>query len=253
MNDNKIRAILIDDEPFCTAGLEVELKEACPEVEVIATCNSAKEGLKQIKALKPDVVFLDIEMPWMNGFELLELISPIEFEIIFITAYDQFAVKAFRKSAVDYLMKPVERELLIEAVSRLEGNKTNEEIQSAKIDYLLESIRNPISANPKISVPSSDGIDLIPVQDIIYIKADGCYSAIYLTDGSHKLISRVLKDCEFQLGEFNFMRIHHSYLINMEHLKSFHRSDGGYVEMINDQKIGVSRARKQELISKLQN
>jgi len=253
MNENKIRAILIDDEPFCTAGLEVELKEACPEVEVIATCNSAKEGLKQIKALKPDVVFLDIEMPWMNGFELLELISPIEFEIIFITAYDQFAVKAFRKSAVDYLMKPVERNLLVEAVSRLEGNKKNDDTQSAKIDYLLESIRNPVSANPKISVPSSDGIDLIPVQDIIYIKADGCYSEIYLIDGSQKLISRVLKDTEFQLEDFNFMRIHHSYLINMEHLKSFHRSDGGYVEMINDKKIGVSRARKQELITKLQN
>ena len=248
---SKIKAILIDDEPFCTQGLEIDLKEACPEVEVIASCNSAKVGLQKIKELQPDVVFLDIEMPWMNGFELIEILSPIEFEVIFITAYDQFAVKAFRLSAVDYLMKPVERELLVEAVSRLEGSEKNTNVQKEKIQQLLANIKEPISSNPKISVPNSDGIDLVPVQDIIYCKANSSYTDIYLTDGTQKLVCRVLKDVAFQLESFDFMRIHQSYLINMEHMSSFHRSDGGFVEMINGDKLTVSRGRKQELSNRL--
>lgn len=249
--EKKIRAILIDDEPFCTAGLEIDLRETCPEVEVVASCNSAKEGMQQIKAIHPDVVFLDIEMPWMNGFELIELLQPIDFEIIFITAYDQFAVKAFRLSAVDYLMKPVERTLLKEAVSRLEGNKVNVDVQQQKISQLLTNIKEPISGNPKISVPNRDGLDLIPVQQIIYCKASSSYSEIIMIDGTKKLVSRVLKDIAFQLESFDFFRIHQSYLINMEHLKSYHRSDGGFVEMINGDQLAVARGRKQELQGRL--
>lgn len=249
--EKRLRAILIDDEPFCTAGLKIDLEETCPEIEVIACCNSAKEGLKQIKALKPDVVFLDIEMPWMNGFELVEVLQPIELEIIFITAYDQFAVKAFRLSAIDYLMKPVERDLLIEAVSRLQGGLSNHSVQQDKVHQLLENIKDPISSNPKISVPNRDGLDLISVQEIIYCEADSSYTKIVLIDGTNKLVSRVLKDIAFQLESFDFFRIHQSYLINMDHLKSYHRSDGGFVEMINGDKIAVARGRKQELNSRL--
>ena len=251
MDSDKIRAILIDDEPFCTAGLEIDLKETCPQVEIVAICNSAKDGMQQIKALKPDVVFLDIEMPWMNGFELIEVLSPINFEIIFVTAFDQFAVKAFRLSAVDYLMKPIERELLVEAVGRLEGKRANPNVQEKKIDQLLTNIKQPVVGNPKISVPNRDGLDLIAVQSIIYCKADSNYSEIALIDGSKKVVSRGLKDLEFQLDSFDFFRVHQSYLINMEHLKSFHRSDGGFVEMINGEQIAVSRRRKQELASRL--
>ena len=247
----KIKAILIDDEPFCTAGLEIELAESSPEIEVIATCNTAKEGLKKIKELKPDVVFLDFEMPWMNGFELLELASPIDFEVIFITAHDQFAVHAFRISAVDYLMKPVERKLLIEAVGRLKGNLENDLTPSKKFEQLLINIKNPIQTNPRISLPSSDGIDLVPVNDIIYCKASSSYTDIILSNGSKKTICKVLKELEFQLASFEFLRVHHSYLINMNHLVSFHRSDGGFVEMINGDKVDVSRARKHELIDRL--
>lgn len=251
MNKEKIRAILIDDEPYCTAGLEIELKETCPQVEVIATCNSAKEGLQQIKKLKPDVVFLDIEMPWMNGFELLELAAPVDFEVIFITAYDQFAVKAFRISAVDYLMKPVDRQLLSEAVSRLQGKSFSRDLQEEKLQALLTNIKEPIQTNPKISIPSRDGIDLIPINNIIYCQADNNYTNIILTSGKKKLVSKVLKDVEFQLEAFDFFRVHQSFLINMEHLVSFHRSDGGYVEMVNGDQVSVSRSKKQELTEKL--
>ncbi len=250
MSEN-IRAILIDDEPFCTAGLVIELESTCPEVEVIAICNSAKDGLQQIKMLDPDVVFLDIEMPWMNGFELIELLQPIDFEIIFITAYNQFAVKAFRLSAVDYLMKPIDTSLLREAVDRLEGRKAGKLVRQQKISQLLSNIKSPISSKPKISVPNSDGLDLISIDEIIYCKASSSYTEIILSDGNTKLVSRVLKDISFQLESFNFLRIHQSYLINMEHLKSFHRSEGGFVEMINGDKFPVSRGRKQELINRL--
>jgi two-component system LytT family response regulator len=249
--EKRIRAILIDDEHFCTAGLEIDLHETCPQVEIIAICNSAKEGIKRIRSLRPDVVFLDIEMPWMNGFELVEILQPIDFEIIFVTAYDQFAVKAFRLSAIDYLMKPIERPLLKEAVERLERRKRPIEIQQEKISQLLNNIKNPGSANPKITVPNRDGLDLIPVQQIIYCKASSSYSEIILIDGTKKLVSRVLKDIAFQLESFDFLRIHQSYLINMEHLKSYHRSDGGFVEMVNGDQIVVARGRKHELQSRL--
>jgi len=250
MNE-KIKAILIDDEPFCTAGLAIELESACPEVEVIAICNSAKDGLQQIKALQPDVVFLDIEMPWMNGFELIELLQPINFEIIFVTAYNEFAVKAFRLSAVDYLMKPIDTDLLKEAVGRLEGRKASNLVRQQKISQLLYNIKSPISNKAKISVPNSDGLDLISIDEILYCKASSSYTEIILSDGNTKLVSKVLKDIAFQLESFDFLRIHQSYLINIEHLKSFHRSDGGFVEMINGDKFPVSRGRKQELINRL--
>lgn len=251
MKDQKIKAILIDDEPFCTAGLEIDLKEHCPQIEIIAICNSSKEGLKQIKQLKPDVVFLDIEMPWMNGFEMLELLSPITFEVIFITAYNDFAVQAFRLNAIDYLMKPVESDLLIEAVNRIQVKESNPLEQQENIASLLKNIKKVNTATPKISVPSSNGIDLIPVADIIYCKAESYYTNIYLADGNKKLICRVLKEVEKQLSAFNYCRIHQSYLINMNHLVSYHRSDGGMVEMVNGDKIAVSRTRKQELLNKL--
>jgi two-component system, LytTR family, response regulator len=250
MNEN-IRAILIDDEPFCTAGLAIELQSFCPNVEVIAVCNTAKDGLQKIKSLQPDVVFLDIEMPWMNGFELIELLQPINFEIIFVTAYNEFAVQAFRLSAVDYLMKPIDTTLLREAVDRLEGRRASNEIRQQKVAQLLSNIQYPISNKAKISVPNSDGLDLISIDEILYCKASSSYTEIVLSDGSVKLVSRVLKDIAFQLEFFNFLRIHQSYLINIEHLKSFHRSDGGFVEMINGAQFPVSRGRKQELIDRL--
>lgn len=250
MNEN-IRAILIDDEPFCTAGLAIELQSICPNVEVIAVCNTAKDGLQKIKSLQPDVVFLDIEMPWMNGFELIELLQPINFEIIFVTAYNEFAVQAFRLSAVDYLMKPIDTTLLREAVDRLEGRRASNVVRQQKVAQLLSNIQYPISNKAKISVPNSDGLDLISIDEILYCKASSSYTEIVLSDGSVKLVSRVLKDIAFQLEFFNFLRIHQSYLINIEHLKSFHRSDGGFVEMMNGAQFPVSRGRKQELINRL--
>jgi len=211
----KFKAILVDDEPFCTQGLAIELQTHCPTIEVIATCNSAKEGIKQIKKLQPDVVFLDIEMPWMSGFELIDFLSPIDFEVIFVTAYDQFAVRAFRICALDYLMKPISPEDLIEAVDRINGQNSIPETKQRQLDYLLQYIQEPLLTNPKLSVPSSDGIDLIPIDSIVYCKANDSYTEIIRTDGSNLLVSRVLKKISAQLSDYDFERVHQSYLINI--------------------------------------
>ena len=245
------KAILIDDEPYCTKGLEIELKKHCPTIEVIATSNSVKEGIKLIKKLQPDVVFLDIEMPWMSGFELIDLLNPVDFEVIFVTAYDQFAVQAFRICALDYLMKPISPDGLIEAVDKLKGRSKIPTSQQKQIEYLLQYIQEPIQTNPKLSVPSSDGIDLIPIDSIVYCKANDSYTEIIKTDGTKLLVSRVLKKIAAQLADYDFERVHQSYLINMSHLSRFHRSDGGYVEMINGDRINVSRSKKTGLIQRI--
>lgn len=251
--EKKFKAILIDDEPFCTKGLEIELHTHCPTIEIVASCNSAKDGIKQIKKFKPDVVFLDIEMPWMSGFELIDLLSPIDFEVIFVTAYDQFAVQAFRVCALDYLMKPISADDLIGAVGKLKGRSKILSSQHKQLEYLLQYIQEPIHTNPKLSVPSSDGMDLIPVDSIIYCKANDSYTEIIMTDSSRLLVSRVLKKIATQLTDYDFIRVHQSYLVNMAHVSRFHRSDGGYVEMINGDRINVSRSRKTALIQRINN
>ncbi|MDF1696176.1 MAG: LytTR family DNA-binding domain-containing protein [Saprospiraceae bacterium] len=245
----KIKTILVDDEPLCTAGLEIDLSKTCPEVEIIATCNSAKLAIAKIKNLQPDLVFLDIEMPWMNGFELLEVLSPIDFQVIFVTAYDEFAVKAFRAHAIDYIMKPINRKHLKEAVNKIAfiQNQTNDS-HSNKIEQLIRTL-NSTSQNRKLSVPNADGYDLIPINEILYCHAIGNYTEIYTTT-EKKFVSRGLKQIENSLDGNNFHRVHASYLVNLDKVKSIHRNDGGYLIMENDYRINMSRNKKTEVFNK---
>lgn len=244
--NKSIKAILVDDEPLCTAGLEIDLHKVCPEVEVIATCNASKLAISEIRKLKPDLVFLDIEMPWLNGFELLELLSPIDFHVIFVTAYDDFAVKAFRSHAIDYIMKPVDRTHLREAVDKI--IEKNSKTSSNKIEELMKML-NSTSINNKLSVPNSDGFDLIPINEILYCHSKGNYTEIYYGK-EKKLVSRVLKQIEEALEGNNFHRVHASYLVNLDKVKSIHRNDGGYLIMDNDFRINMSRNKKSEVFDK---
>jgi len=246
MNDS-IRTILIDDEPLCTAGLEIDLKKVCPEIEIIAICNSSKTAISKIKALKPDLIFLDIEMPWLNGFELLELLSPIDFQVIFVTAYDEFAVRAFRTHAIDYIMKPVDRNHLREAVDKI--SKHIYEPDSNKIETLIKMLNSSSKSN-KLSVPNADGYDLIPIHEILYCHSQGNYTEIYFGK-EKKLVSRVLKQIEESLSNYNFHRVHASFLVNLDKVKSVHRNDGGYLIMENDFRINMSRNKKSEVFEKL--
>lgn len=243
-----IKAILIDDEPRCLTSLVKDLSEYCPQVTVLQQCEAAKEGLKAIRQLKPDLVFLDINMPWMTGLELLEVVGEIDFDVIFTTAHDQYAVQAFRLSAIDYLLKPIDYQELIEAVRKVE-NKTSG-VSQEQVAHLKTNM-DPNSDLQRIGIPTKSGIDFVLIHDVLYCEADSNYTYVHL-EGNRRLYSaRTLKEFEQLLYQDSFCRIHQSYLINLNHLKKYFRGDGGYVEMLNGASLNVSRSKKEELLAKI--
>ncbi len=246
---NIIRAIIIDDEQHCVKALINDLEKSCPSVVVIAACNSAKEGMLLIKKEKPDLVFLDIEMPWMNGFEMLELIENINFNIIFTTAHDQFAAKAFRISAVDYLLKPVDSNDLKEAVKKV-GLKMNEQTGNANIENLLRNIKQP-NNEQRIALPNKDGYEFAEVHHIIYCQAEGAYTKVFLDNKKYILVSKTLGDIEELLPVDLFQRIHHSTVVNLRFVTHFIRTDGGYVKLQTGEQLSVSKSKKEIVMEKL--
>ena len=244
-----IRSIIIDDEQHCGKALVNDLQQHCPSIEVLDSCNSAKEGIMAIKKLNPDLVFLDVEMPWMNGFEMLEVLGDVNFSIIFTTAHGEFAAKAFRISAVDYLLKPIDANDLKVAVQKVE-KKMEEGSSLRHITNLLRNIRQP-STEHKIALPQREGYEFIDVSSIIYCQAEGAYTKIFITDKKAMLISRTLGDVEELLPPEMFQRIHHSTLINVNYVSQFLRTDGGYVVLKNGEKLSVSKAKKEMLMARL--
>ncbi|HVX26234.1 MAG TPA: LytTR family DNA-binding domain-containing protein [Parafilimonas sp.] len=244
-----ISTIIIDDEQHCINSLSTDLAKHCPHVQIQATCNSAKEGIFAIKKFKPRLIFLDVEMPWMNGFEMLETFDHIDFCIIFTTAYDKFAAKAFRISAVDYLLKPIDINDLKIAVKKAEEKILASE-GTVNIQNLLHNIKQP-SQQQKIAFPQREGYEFIAAENILYCHAEGAYTYIHLTGNKKFLVSKTLGDVEEMLPSDIFIRIHHSIVINLQHITNFIRSDGGYVVMNNGEKLMVSKARKDALLQRL--
>ena len=244
-----IRSIIIDDEQHCVKSLLKDLQQHCTSVEVLDTSYSAKEGIMAIKKLNPDLVFLDVEMPWMNGFEMLEILGDVNFSIIFTTAHDEFAAKAFRISAVDYLLKPIDANDLKAAVQKVE-KKMDQGSNLQHISNLLRNIRKP-SAEQKIALPQREGYEFIDVSSIIYCEAEGAYTKVFIMEKKPMLISRTLGDVEELLPPDLFQRIHHSTLINVSYISQFLRSDGGYVVLTNGEKLSVSKAKKEMLMARL--
>jgi len=244
-----IRSIIIDDEQHCIRALQNDLQKNSPFVEVMDTCNSAKEGILSIKKHSPDLIFLDVEMPWMNGFEMLEILGDINFSIIFTTAHGEFAAKAFRISAVDYLLKPIDANDLKSAVQKVE-RKMEEGSSLQHISNLLRNMRQP-SGDQKIALPQREGYEFIYVSSIIYCQAEGAYTKVFISDKKPMLISRTLGDVEELLPPEMFQRIHHSTLINVAHVSQFLRTDGGYVVLKNGEKLSVSKAKKEMLMARL--
>src|SRR5678815_2717116 len=222
-----LRSIIIDDEPKSAGILKNDLAQHCPTVEVASVCHSAKEGIMAIKKEKPDLVFLDIEMPWMNGFEMLEVLGEINTSIIFTTAHDEFAAKAFRISAVDYLLKPVDANDLKVAVQKVE-KKLEEGSNLQHITNLLRNMRQP-STEQKIAFPQREGYEFIDVASIIYCEAQGAYTKVFIEKKKTILISRTLGDVEELLPVELFQRIHHSTIVNVSYISQFLRTDGGYL------------------------
>ncbi len=244
-----IRSIIIDDEQHCVKSLVKDLQQHCPSIEIIETSNSAKEGIMAIKKLQPDLLFLDVEMPWMNGFELLEILGDINFSIIFTTAHDEFAARAFRISAVDYLLKPIDAEDLKAAVQKVE-KKFEQGSSLPHINNLLQNIRQP-SIEQKIALPLREGYEFVEVSSIIYCHAEGAYTKIFIQEKRPMLISRTLGDVAELLPPEIFQRIHHSTLVNVTYISQFLRSDGGYIVLKSGERLAVSKTRKEMLMTRL--
>lgn len=242
-----IKCILVDDERNALEMMEWLIKTYCPNVQILAMCNSAEQGIDAINKYKPDVVFLDIEMPKMNGFDMLEQFDKLFFEVVFCTAYDQFAIKAFRYSALNYLLKPVDPDDLKATIGRIEERKTLPTRE--QFDLLLQNIQLSGRSTPqRIALTTNDGLIFVPTNDILYCEAESNYTSVVLSGGKKILVSKVLKDIDEALSGPDFYRVHSSFLININRIKKFVRGDGGYIIMDNDANINISRSRRQEFM-----
>ncbi|QHT67914.1 response regulator transcription factor [Rhodocytophaga rosea] len=243
-----MRAILIDDEPDNIQLLALQLGRHCPEVEVVGQYTDSAEGLKAIRTLKPALVFLDIEMPVMNGFQLLEKIGEISFAIIFITAYDQYAVKAFRFSALDYLLKPVDTIDLVAAVRKAEQyNKVNPaQLELLRQHYTLSGNNHP----QRIALPHAHGLVFADIRQIIYCESDSNYTRCYLENGEQYLVSKTLGDVQEVLEPHDFIRVHRQYLVNLSHIQKLIKGEGIYLLLSNGKSIPVARQQKEKLLER---
>lgn len=240
-----LKAVMIDDDESNLSSLTEKLNKHCPQVEIIARCTNAAEGVQAIDNLKPDIVFLDIEMPVMNGFVMLQQLSYRDFELIFVTAYDHYAIKAIRYSALDYLVKPVEVEELKNAVAKVAENYSRKD-KGLQLELLLEYLDKK---RPKrITIPTSDGLQFIDLENIIYLEASNNYTNVYLANQQKYLVTRTLKDFEQILPAETFLRIHHSTIINRDFIEKYIRGEGGQVMMRNGIVLDVSKRKKIEFL-----
>jgi two-component system LytT family response regulator len=245
-----IKAVIVDDEPYCCEALAILLQRYCPQVTVMQSCLSGAEALNAIRDHRPQLLFLDIEMPQMNGFELLEKIKDVHFELIFTTSYDQYAIKAIRFSALDYLLKPIDREELQRAIQ-----KVIQRLQyplPQQIEILLQKLHNPQHSLNKIAIPTMEGLRMVTVDTIISCTSDSNYTILMLKDGQKIVASRTLKEIEELLEDHSFLRVHHSHLVNLNEIHRYVKGEGGYLVMTNEASIDVSRSRKEMLLKKLQ-
>jgi two-component system LytT family response regulator len=245
-----VKTLLIDDEEKSRITLNNLITKHCPSLLVIDSCDSVANAIKSIAKNSPDLVFLDIEMPFENGFTLFEKIKSPSFDVIFTTAYDQYAIKAIKYSALDYLLKPVDVEDLKNAVEKCGEKKKNNANRSDDYELLLSALKLK-NKSAKIAVPTFDGLQMVNANDIVKCIADESYTHITLVDGSKLVVSRILKEFEDLLSDFNFFRVHNSSLINLTHVKKYVKGDGGYVLMSDGETVEVSRRKKNELLSKL--
>jgi two-component system LytT family response regulator len=233
------KAIIVDDIDNSRLTLTHDLKEYCPHVEVIGEANSVKTGVDIIIEKKPDVVFLDIQLGDGTGFDILEKIGDFDFQVIFTTALDSYGIKAIKFSALDYLLKPIDPDELIEAVSKLEKNIKKESFKDS-LSLLLENIKDINPANKRIALNSADKVHLVHVNDIVRCESQGGYTIFYLKNKEQIVDTKNLKEYEHLLEEYSFIRVHHSHLINFQYLKEYVKKDGGYAVMSDNSRVPVS-------------
>lgn len=246
-----MKALLIDDSAQARRLLRLMLLEYGPGIAVIGEASNADEGLELTEKLNPDVLFLDIEMPGKSGLQFAQILQKkgIACPIIFTTAYNSYAINAFRLSALDYLLKPIQEDQLIEAIDKLkEQHEIAENLNRLRV--LSDNLHEP---NSTLCIPVQGGSEYFPIQEILYLEADGSYVRVKFVNGKEKVVSKNLKYFEFSLGESSFfVRCHRSYLVNMQHLAFHSKSNGGWLKLKNGSEIPISRERKQAVLSFLE-
>ncbi|MFN0030807.1 MAG: LytR/AlgR family response regulator transcription factor [Flavobacteriales bacterium] len=246
-----MKALIVDDEIKGAKTLHVLLREYCPQIEVAGMSHSMEDAESAIGVLHPDVVFLDIEMPDGSGFQLLERFPNHTFQVIFTTAYDHFAIQAFKTNAVSYLLKPIDADELKAAVKKLTVNDAQRDSRLSNIENALTELRAMSRPNQKLAVHSVDGISFIETEKIIRLEADSNYTHIFTTGGKKMTSAKTLKDYEEALPAGQFFRIHHAHIVNLLHVERYIKGEGGYIVTNDNTTLEVSRRRKAELLEVL--
>lgn len=241
-----IKTIIIDDDVHCLDSLGILLFDYCPDVQVMERCLSARQGIAAIQKHQPDLVFLDFEMPLMNGFEMLEQCSDIPFAVIYTTNYDQHALKAIRFSALNYLVKPIDPKQLVAAVHKVQLQKYPPATEQFQL--LVDQVRHKEKSFNRIAVPTSDGFELIAADQLVRCEADNNYCQLFLKDKKRITACRTLKEMDEQLYNFSFfLRVHNSCIVNLNEVIRYIRGNGGYLVMSDGSTVKVSRSHKEAL------
>ncbi|QHS60404.1 LytR/AlgR family response regulator transcription factor [Chitinophaga agri] len=253
---SEIKAIIVDDEQHCIDALQTMLQKKCPEVTVLGGVNSVKEAKELIMEVQPDVVFLDVEMPHQNGFELLKMFDKITFDVIFTTAYEQYALKAIKFNALDYLLKPFSVKELQDAIQKCisrrnaAGNSAQPEMNTSPLEVFLQNMKTLHQTHKKIALPTINGLVFMPVQNIVRCESTGNYTRIFFTDKKNLMVSRPLKEFEELLTDVDFFRVHNSHLINLQQMQSYIQGEGGFALMSDGTQVEISRRRKADFLKK---
>ena len=241
-----IKTIIVDDEQDGSDVLGMLIADYCSGLQVVEVCANGKDAVKAIIKHQPDLVFMDIDMPDMSGFDVLDCVKNMNIKVIFVTAHNEHAIRAFKYSAVDYILKPPSPQTLIEAVEK--AKKIEFAGNTAHYDLLLNNLKSEAHAPQVIALPMADGLQVVPVEDIMYCKADRNYTHVHLCSKKTFLVSKQLKEFEHLLVHQGFFRVHHSALINLKYINKYVRGEGGYIIMKDDCSIELSRQKKDEFL-----
>lgn len=244
-----MKSIIIDDEEKSAESLKILLTDFCTNVDVKATCQNIEAGVEAIKMHNPDIVFLDVNLQRETGFDLFKHFSKVPFEVIFTTAYSEYAIKAFRYAAIDYLLKPIDITELQEAVKKVEQRRSGE--LESRLENLFRDLKSQKEEFLKLALPTLEGLVFINVEDIIYCEAESNYTTFFLSNGQKHVVSKTLKEYDELLSERSFFRIHNAYLINIKAIKKYVKGEGGYVVMDNDISLDVSKRKKDAFLSRI--
>ncbi|UEG48985.1 LytTR family DNA-binding domain-containing protein [Ferruginibacter lapsinanis] len=246
---NKIKAVVIDDEPGNIITLTEMLHSYCPDIDILGSAENIHKGETLIKKTEPHLVFLDIEMPMGNAFDLLAKLTPVTFEVIFITAFNNYAIQAFKYSAIDYLLKPVNIDELIVAVAKVKRRLEEKQI-NLRIESLMDNFKTESPALKKIGLPFANGLIFEETENIMHFEAEGSYTNVYIKGKCKELITKSLKEFGEILPTDIFFRVHHSHIVNLNYIKKYYKGRGGYIELEDGTTVEVSARKKDEFLER---